>query len=106
MVFLINSFVNSFTPNYREYKLVALISGVLATTPGQAIVIGDKEKTTGLTYVILSRNTDIKQLWPHGHRYDGYALYRESEIESLVRSHRPRYGNIFSTRPPAAERIF
>ena len=62
MVFLINSFVNSFTPNNREYKLVALLSGVLATTPGQAIVIGDKEKTTGLTYLILSRNTDIKQL--------------------------------------------
>jgi hypothetical protein len=55
----------------RRFKQVPIsLSWALTTWIAQGLiyrhnvyaVIGDHEKATGLTYVILSRNTDIKQL--------------------------------------------
>ena len=61
-------FSEGFVSHYRKQFPISL-SWALTAGKAQGLtcrhnvyaVIGDKEKTTGLTYVILSRNTDIKQ---------------------------------------------
>ena len=62
-------FSEGFVSHYRKQFPISL-SWALTAWKAQGLtcrhnvyaVIGDKEKTTGLTYVILSRNLDIKQL--------------------------------------------